>query len=314
MRVPVSGTLSSAGLTLHYDEWSGSAASLVLVHGGRDHAGTWEDLAGSLPEGWRLIAPDLRGHGRSDWAPGSAYALWDYVADLDAVVRMLGGGRPVALVGHSLGGAIALAYAGIRPQRISAIVAIEPFGLGRGMTPETALNGGISQDIVKVTPSESRISAAARLETYLEHLAAAESRAEPVYQSVQEAIDRMQSANPGLRRGTVARLAERGLRPMPGGRFGWAFDRRVRLPAPGGFDMEEAADIWGRIQAPVLLVNSDPRRRAGRVQSDGFESFFADVAVVSVADAGHHVQLEQPAFLANQINRFLSEKGITPTA
>ncbi|MGE0572685.1 MAG: alpha/beta hydrolase [Dehalococcoidia bacterium] len=310
MRTPTAGTVVSAGLTLHYDEWGGEAPLIVLVHGGRDHAGTWEDMVGHLPETWRLIAPDLRGHGRSDWAPGSAYSLWDYVADLDAVIRNAADGQPAVVVGHSLGGAIALAYAGIRSHRVRAAVAIEPFGLGRGMTAETALNGGISQDIVKVTPAESRIPAGDRLAAYFDHLEAAESRPGPVYRSMEEAVDRMRAVNPRVRPETIVRLAARAIRPVPGGGFTWAFDGRVRLPAPGGFDKEDAADIWGRIQAPVLLVNSDPRGRDGRVQSDGFEEFFADCSIASIPDASHHVQLDQPAALAGRIQKFLLEKEV----
>src|SRR5262249_8622858 len=80
---------------------------------------------------WHVICPDLRGHGDSAWSPDSAYSLPFFVADLALLIDHIGK-EPVAIVGHSLGGAIALRYAGLYPERVRKLAAIE----GLGMSPQ----------------------------------------------------------------------------------------------------------------------------------------------------------------------------------
>src|SRR5512145_1756287 len=102
---PRSRFLTSQRLRLHFVDWGNEAApTLVLVHGGRDHARSFDDVARALCHSWHVVAPDLRGHGDSDWAVGGSYAMAELVADLAALVDELGA-EPVVLLGHSLGGA-----------------------------------------------------------------------------------------------------------------------------------------------------------------------------------------------------------------
>ena len=76
------------GLRLHYADWGSEAAPpLILIHGGRDHCRSWDAVARALQPHFHVMAPDLRGHGDSDWAKGSSYSLSDYVYDLACLVR-----------------------------------------------------------------------------------------------------------------------------------------------------------------------------------------------------------------------------------
>ena len=74
--------------------------------------------------GWRLLAPDLRGHGESGWAEPPAYAVGDFAADLGAWIDAHAPGR-VALVGHSMGGRVALGYAAHHPERVRGLVLLD---------------------------------------------------------------------------------------------------------------------------------------------------------------------------------------------
>ena len=118
---PSSHSFFSQRLRLHYVDYGrDDAPLLVLVHGGRDHARNWDFVAERLRDRYHVIAPDLRGHGDSAWAYGSQYSMPDFLLDLHQLLRHLDA-PPAVLVGHSLGGAVALQYAGVYPERVSKV-------------------------------------------------------------------------------------------------------------------------------------------------------------------------------------------------
>lgn len=93
---------------------------VVLLHAFASQSGTWTHTAEALAQqGFRVIAPDLRGHGRSDWT--STYALADFEDDLGALLDALGLGA-INLIGHSLGGHLALKLATRQPERVRRLV------------------------------------------------------------------------------------------------------------------------------------------------------------------------------------------------
>ena len=118
---PLSLFFHSHRLKLHYwDYGCDDKSPIVLVHGGLDHARSWDWVAGALRDEYHVFALDLRGHGDSQWAPGAIYSVAEHVLDLAALCDVIGA-RPLTLVGHSLGGVIALAYAGAFPDATTAI-------------------------------------------------------------------------------------------------------------------------------------------------------------------------------------------------
>ncbi|GII31373.1 alpha/beta fold hydrolase [Planotetraspora mira] len=108
------------GIRLTYGTTGGQAAPpVVLLHGrGFDHT-DWEAVAGRLAGSWRVIAPDLRGHGRSEW-PGS-YRLDAMRDDVAALLDGLGT-SPVNLIGHSMGGLVACLIAQERPALVRRLI------------------------------------------------------------------------------------------------------------------------------------------------------------------------------------------------
>jgi len=107
------------------------APALVLPHGGRDHARSWDWVARDLRRDHHVIAPDLRGHGDSSWAIGGHYTVAEFVLDIAQLLDTIDL-FPVTIVGHSLGGAVALNYTAVYPDRVKKLVAIE----GMGPPPE----------------------------------------------------------------------------------------------------------------------------------------------------------------------------------
>ena len=129
---PTSQSYISQRLRLHYVDWGNpEAPPLVLVHGGQDHCRNWDWVAQDLRRDYHIIAPDLRGHGDSAHSPSGEYGMSAYVYDLAQLIHQQGL-APVTIIAHSLGGNIALRYAGIYPENVDRLVAIEGLGPGPG--------------------------------------------------------------------------------------------------------------------------------------------------------------------------------------
>ena len=119
---PDSKTLRVNDLTLHYFEWGkADAPDIVCVHGYTGSADAFNALARHLQDRFHILAPDVRGHGESAWSPAGAYQYADQAGDLAAFVDRLGLDRFV-LIGTSMGGIIAMAYAVAHPQRLRGLV------------------------------------------------------------------------------------------------------------------------------------------------------------------------------------------------
>ena len=122
---PRDAFLAVNGRRHHYLEWAGEGGTLVLLHGGNSSArGSWIRTAPAFIDRYRVIAPDHRGHGETDWDPDAGYTLTNYVADFEVVVAQLGL-VTFDLVGHSLGGIVGLSYAAAHPDKVRRLVLVD---------------------------------------------------------------------------------------------------------------------------------------------------------------------------------------------
>src|SRR3954451_6027116 len=121
------------GLRTHYVEWGDEdRPALVMLHGLRSYARTFEPLAERLGDHYRVLAPDARGRGDSDWDPRGEYYTESYVADLEQFADHLGLER-LLLLGHSMGGTTTYVYAARHPGRVGAVV-VEDIGPGSSLS------------------------------------------------------------------------------------------------------------------------------------------------------------------------------------
>src|SRR5215467_10043495 len=138
---PTSRIYFSQRLHLHYVDWGNTQAPpLLLVHGGRDQCRNWDWVANVLRHDWHVLAPDLRGHGDSQWSPDGNYTIAAYVYDLAQLIHQQEL-APVTIIAHSLGGMIALRYAGIFSDCVRRLVAIEGLGVSPKRLAERAKRG-----------------------------------------------------------------------------------------------------------------------------------------------------------------------------
>ena len=158
---PAEGELKLHGLRIHYFQWKGRGQRpLVLLHGLRDSAYYWQDLANRLLDEFHVFAYDQRGHGESEHAPGG-YLVWALAADLAAFVDALGLER-FDLVGLSLGSRCAMAYAREHWPRLRHLVLVD-------MGPQMARRGAVGLK-EEMTGSAARPPAAFRRDEALAFL------------------------------------------------------------------------------------------------------------------------------------------------
>ena len=282
MSEPVQHFFESQRLRLAYWAWGDEAnPPLVMVHGGRDHARGWDPLAAVFERDYHVIAPDLRGHGDSEWAVGSEYTLAQHVVDLMALIDVVG--DRVSVVGHSFGGHISLTTVGTFPDRFDAVVSIE------------GSFAGVSRHGQSLSPG--------RMERYAKVRRDLKTRQPRLYPSIEAARDRMMEANPHLTPEFALHLATHGVRETDGG-YAWKFDNYAR-PQLRSADLrhEEARAFWGAIECPVLLLVGG-QSGARRGEQDNVRHFRRARAVV-VPDAGHWVHHDQFEIVASEIRRHL---------
>jgi len=126
VEVPIPG-LSGANLSV-IDIWpEGAQKTIMFVHGYAGCAETWEFQINFFAREYRVIAPDLRGHGQSD-APFTDYTMPELVSDLHAIAETLRLPEKFILIGHSFGGSICVEYANAHPEQLEKLVLIATAG------------------------------------------------------------------------------------------------------------------------------------------------------------------------------------------
>jgi pimeloyl-ACP methyl ester carboxylesterase len=288
---PVSHFYHSDRLKLQFWDWGQNGRPpLLLVHGGLDHARSWDWVARSLREHFHVYAVDLRGHGNSAWAPGATYSIAEHLLDIAILVDLLTNeapdGRAIYLIGHSLGGILTLVYAGLYPDRVHKAVAIEGLGLPA------------SHRIHKPPPE--------RLRAWIDSVRKMEDREPRNYPNLEAAVARMKDANPHLSDEVARHLTVHGTNWNADGSLSWKFDNRVRRFSPYGHNIDDQRAIYAEITCPVLLVWGheswlpDP-------EIDDRAYAIGDRQVLKVEGAGHWVHHDRLDVFLEESKRFLLE-------
>lgn len=262
---------------LHYRAWgAGPAAPVLLVHGGAAHAHWWDHVAPLLTGGRRVVALDLTGHGDSDRRDRYSLDLW--AQELLAVAEAEATGSSPIVVGHSMGGAVALRAAATYGTHLEGAVVID--------TP-----------IRELTPEDE----AARL-----RLAFGPLR---TYATREEAIARFRTIPDGPTLPFIApHIAGHSLRPVPGG-WTWKFDPRV-------FDREPLnPDAITVVDCRAALFRAEHGLLTEAMSADVYDRMGYMAPVITVPGAGHHVMLDQPLALVTGLLTLLATwEHSTPTA
>jgi pimeloyl-ACP methyl ester carboxylesterase len=284
-REPVADECVIRGLRAHLTRWPGADPQpIVLLHGFMDTGDTFQFLVDELPASRTFVAPDWRGFGRSEW-PAEGYWFPDYFGDLDALLDMLSPATPVTLVGHSMGGNIAMMYAGLRPGRVRSVVNIEGFGL-QPTKPEQAPE---------------------RIRRWLDQLR--ESPEVTVFPSVDVLAAVLRKRNPRLPADRAAFIARAWSETGPDGTARMRFDPVHKRVNPVLYQRAEAEACWSEVTAPLLYVLGAESEYLARLDGGGhpetMAGFVRRLEPCWIDGASHMVHHERPAELAAAVESFL---------
>lgn len=288
-RIAQSTFLDVRGLRHHISTWPGRGRPVVMLHGFMDCGATFQFLVDAMTSGRPVHAPDWRGFGRSEWAAGG-YWFPDYFADLDALLDQLLPGEAADLVGHSMGGNVALTYAGLRPGRVRRLVTLEGFGL----------------------PAAGPELAPARYRDWLDQLRRPEpATVFPDFDALAALLRRRNRRLPADRAAFVARaLAE----PQPDGRVRLRSDPAHKRVNPVLYRRAEAEACWLEVRAPVAHVAGTESEFLARLKGAGdaeaMRRHLPRLEAHVVDGAGHMLHYDQPEAVARFVEGFLGDSPV----
>ncbi len=265
---------------------------LVMVHGWMDVAASYQFVVDAFAQDHYVIAPDWRGYGMTRSPVADSYWFPDYLADLDLLIDHYSPGAPVNLVGHSMGGNVAMLYAGVRPERVRRLVNLEGFGM----------------------PASRASQAPRRYAKWIDELKAFH-RGEmdlKIYDSMAGVAERLMKTNRRLGRAKAEWLAAHWAKPDTDGRWRILGDAAHKVINPQLYRVDEVLEIYRAITAPTLAVETAEQQlenwwRGKYTLAEYHERLRAvsDVRIVVVSDAGHMVHHDQPEQLAHLMEAFL---------
>jgi pimeloyl-ACP methyl ester carboxylesterase len=252
-----------------------------------DCSASFQFIIDHLRQPGRVYAPDWRGFGLSDRSGADSYWFPDYLADLDRLLDRLSPDRPVDLVGHSMGGNVAMLYAGIRPERVRRLVNLE--GMGLAATRPT--------------------QAPERYRRWLDEVGRNAAPAPRIYPTLEALADRLMRANPRLAADRARFIAHHWSRVREDGALELLGDPAHKLTNPVLYRLPEVTACWRRIRAEVLWVMAAEqpadRWHASEEAVERRIRAIPSVRRATVPDSGHMLHHDQPLLLAQLIEDFL---------
>lgn len=265
---------------------------LVMVHGWMDVAASYQFVVDAFAQDRYVIAPDWRGYGLTETPVTDNYWLPDYLADLDFLLDHYAGGQPVDLVGHSMGGNVAMLYAGARPQRIRKLVNLEGFGM----------------------PATRPAQAPGRYARWMDELKAFH-RGEmdlKAYESRDGVAQRLMKTNKRLGQDKADWLAGHWARQGEDGLWRILGDAAHKITNANLYRVDEVLELYRAITAPTLWVEASDdslsqwwQQRFTLAEFHQRLSHVQNLQKAVIQDAGHMLHHDQPHELAKRLEAFL---------
>jgi esterase len=276
--VPQDRFVTANGLRFHYLEWGEpDSPPVMLLHGFAQTCHSWDFVALSLCDRFRVIALDQRGHGDSDWAPDGDYSPETQQKDIAAIVEALDL-RDFVLMGLSMGGRNSFTYAANHPDRIKALV------------------------IVDAGP-ENQAAGSNNIRNFVQH--------DDELDSIDAFVERVRKYNPRRATEQIRGSIRHNLRQLPNGRWTWKYDKALRSPGRRmGADPETAKRLWSYLESlkcPTLLVRGAASDVIAMDTAETMHRRIPNSKLATVENAGHLVMGDNPSGFQKAVMEFLGK-------
>ncbi len=272
---PQDKTITANGLKLHYLDWgSVGRPAMLLLHGLRGHAHSWDDVSAAMCQDYHVLALDQRGRGDSDWAKDGDYSTGAFVADLAAFCESLNLNSFV-LVGHSMGGRNSMSFAGRYPEKLSRLIVVD---IGPVIDPAGAER--ITREIRDI-PEE--------------------------FDSFEAAAEYMGRQNRYASDAVLRRRLHYSTRELPNGKIGWRYDLTIREQRRQGTGAPPV-DLWPalpKIACPTLIVRGADSDLLSPEVAQRMVDTIANSRLVEIERAGHMVFEDNPEDFVVAVREFL---------
>lgn len=275
---PASHLVPVNGLKYHYLRWGdGGSPAVLMLHGLRSYAQTWEPVARALSSTHLVIAPDFRGRGGSSWDPLHNYFTATYVRDIEDLVVRLGLTR-FSILGHSMGGTVGYAYAARHPEQIQRLI-IEDIG------PDSSTHTAGADRIVREmsgTPDS--------------------------FDSLDAVRAYWHAVRPNITEDALASRIQHTVREGSDGRWHWKLDMTGIAKARLSGDPAGSIDLWqcvDTLRCPTLVIRG---ARSDFLPTGTCERMAQRQPLVTwteVLDAGHYVHDDNPTEFTRLVTGFL---------
>ena len=264
------------GLRIHYLDWGNAGKPpLLLLHGIGRVAHTFDHVASHFNERYHVMAVDLRGHGDSGWDPKGAYLVEDYVKDIEGLAGELRLANFV-LWGNSTGGRVAQVFAGMRPDRVAAVIV---------------------EDVGPERPREIADSVTSRILREDEKGWAGEN----------ELLAELKTSNPRTADEVLRAYAHYGSKKRADGRLIWKRDPNIA----NGFVPTQLWQYVRQIRSPILYILGGRSSIVPLETQERLREALPQVQIVTMPGLGHYPSEESPEDYLRIVDRFLAESERT---
>jgi esterase len=279
MPEPTSHLVTIDGLTHRYLRWGEEdSPPILMLHGLRSYAHTWAPVADALAGPHRIIAPDFRGRGESSWDPQRDYFTNRYVADIEALVALLGLTR-FSIVGHSMGGTVGYAYAARHPEQVQSLIVED---IGPGSSTSTAGADRILREMAN-TPAD--------------------------FESIDAVREYWRGIRPDITDGALASRIEQTVRRAAAGRWEWKLDMAGITAARQSGDPAGSVDLWTCVESlrcPTLVIRGARSDFLPAQTCTEMTQRQPLLQWTEVEDAGHYVHDDNPRAFIELVRGFLA--------
>ncbi|TBR42198.1 alpha/beta hydrolase [Marinomonas agarivorans] len=267
----------------HHNEKEGTEQVVLALHGWLDNADSFAELRKYLPH-YSWVCVDLSGHGNSEHrADNCFYHIWDYVRDIVQLIKQLN--TNVSLVGHSLGGAVAMLVVSVIPESVQQLIMLDNVG------PFTA------QPTERITKIQGFIRSADRVQNKKKRL----------YETQEDMIAARMKGFTSLSRQAASALVMRGSQLKSGSGYHWKHDAKLEVTSPFAMDAASVDEFAKNIMCPVLILlaeNGIYQTNKPLVAHRG--KHISDLDMIWLPGNHHfHLEAQTAGAVANKVGDFL---------